>query len=65
MKGNSALLLASDNGHTEAVQALLAAPGINVNHANVSISRGWGMGEVYLTSFLTLILVMMTYAPNL
>ena len=36
--GSTALMLASDKGRTEIVQALLAAPGIDVNHANVSIS---------------------------
>ena len=33
----TALLLASSKGHTETVQALLAAPDIDVNHADVSI----------------------------
>ena len=32
--GWTALLSATFNGHTECVEALLAAPGINVNHAN-------------------------------
>ena len=35
--GSTALSLASQNGHTEIVLALLAAAGIDVNHANVSI----------------------------
>ena len=35
--GCTALIQASYNGHTEIVQALLAAAGINVNHADVSI----------------------------
>ena len=35
----SALMLASQNGHTEAINILLTAPGINVNHATVSIYR--------------------------
>ena len=35
--GWTALLLASYNGHTEIVLALVAAVGINVNHADVSI----------------------------
>ena len=35
--GSTALMLASKNGHTEIVLALLAASGIDVNHANVSI----------------------------
>ena len=30
-------MMASQNGHTEIVLALLAAAGIDVNHANVSI----------------------------
>ena len=34
---DTALILASGNGHTETVLALLAAVGIDVNHANVSI----------------------------
>ena len=33
----SALMLASQNGHTEAINILLTAPGINVNHAGVSL----------------------------
>ena len=33
----TALLLASNSGHTLIVQALVAAPGIDVNHATVSI----------------------------
>ena len=35
--GSTALMLASQNGHTEIVLALLAAADINVNHADVSI----------------------------
>ena len=35
--GFTALLLASQYGHTKIALALLAAVGINVNHANVSI----------------------------
>ena len=35
--GSTALLRASSKGHTEQVQALLAAADIDVNHANVSI----------------------------
>ena len=34
----TALLYASANGHTEIVQTLLAAPGVDVNHANVCYS---------------------------
>ena len=37
VSGSTALMLASQNGHTETVPALLAAPGIDVNHVNVSI----------------------------
>ena len=33
----TALIWASQNGHTEAVKALLTAPDINVNYANVSL----------------------------
>ena len=36
-RGYTALTLASENGHTETVLALLAAAGIDVNHADVSI----------------------------
>ena len=36
-KGSTALILASEKGHFEIIQALLAAPGIDVNHATVSI----------------------------
>ena len=35
--GSNALLLASNRGHTEIVQALLAVLGIDVNHTNVGI----------------------------
>ena len=35
--GSAALTLASDKGHIKIVQALLTAPGIDVNHAKVSI----------------------------
>ena len=37
MSGTTALARASENGYTEIVQALLAAPGIDVDHATVSI----------------------------
>ena len=63
-------MLASGNGHTEIVLALLAAPGIDVNHAQpVSIYPlttshvvvgSEGVGEVYLTLSPTLTLIMMT-----
>ena len=36
--GQTALIVASANGHTEIVQALIAAAGIDVNHAMVNIS---------------------------
>ena len=36
-KGSTALIVASEYGRTKTVQALLAAAGIDVNHANVSI----------------------------
>ena len=35
--GNNALTLAAYGGHIEVVHAILNAPGVNVNHANVSI----------------------------
>ena len=35
--GRTALTLSSASGHTEIVQALLTADGIDVNHVNVSI----------------------------
>ena len=35
--GSTALIMASQGDRTEIVQALLAAAGIDVNHANVSI----------------------------
>ena len=35
--GSTALILASQMGRTEAMKLLLAAPGINVNHARVSL----------------------------
>ena len=35
--GHTALTEASEYGHIKIVQALLAAPGIDVNHAHVSI----------------------------
>ena len=35
--GNTALMHASSSGLTEAVKLLLTAPGIDVNHANVSL----------------------------
>ena len=37
MNGSTALTLASRFGRTEAIKLLLAAPGIDVNHANVSL----------------------------
>ena len=37
--GFTALLLASNDGHTEAINALLTAPDINVNHTDVSLYR--------------------------
>ena len=38
----TALLLAPEKGHTETVKALLTVPGIDVNHAGVSIRRVLG-----------------------
>ena len=36
-KGKTALTLASEKGHTQAIKALLTVPGIDVNHADVSL----------------------------
>ena len=79
MSGTTALARASENGYTEIVQALLAAPGIDVNHANVSIypltpsqshvvvrSEGGGDLRLFIPLFalsLTLTLVILTYHP--
>ena len=35
--GKTALIVASEYGHTGAIKALLTAPGINVNHEDVSL----------------------------
>ena len=54
-------MLAAEEGHTETIKLLLTAPGINVNHANVSLFPltpshlvGGGMRVIYLTLSLTL-----------
>ena len=39
-RGYTALMRASDSNHIEIVSALLTVPGINPNHANVSIIVG-------------------------
>ena len=62
---------ASREGRTETVQALLAAPDIDVNHADVSVYSltpshvvvGGDSGEVYLPLSLILTLVLMSYHP--
>ena len=72
-KGSTALICASENGHTEAIKALLTAPDINVNHTNVSLyllipprhSSGAGFDTHYLTLFHHKTLAMITYHPNL
>ena len=37
-RGDTVLMLSSGKGHTEVVKALLRVPGININHANVSVT---------------------------
>ena len=71
--GWTALIRASQYGYPEIVQALLAAAGIDVNHADVSIFPlttshvivGVSMGEVYLSFPLQggLTLELMSYHP--
>ena len=69
--GNTAMMLASLYGRTKIVLALLAAAGIDVNHADVSINPlipshvlvEVVVGEVYLPFPFPLTLVLMSYHP--
>ena len=68
--GSTALMMTSECGYTEIVQALLTAPGIDTNHANVSIyslrplySSIFGCGEVCLPLSFPLTFVLMFYHP--
>ena len=70
-RGYTALIRASERGHAEAIKALLTAPGIDVNHAEVSLCLltpldivvGVGLLHIYLPFPFTLIPAMMTYLP--
>ena len=59
-------MVASVSGHAEAIEALLTAPGIDVNHVDVSLyllMQGLGVRDINLCSSLTLTLTMMTCHP--